>query len=203
MSFFAEDQESSCQASDISQGLVLTTSSLPSSYTCFNLTDIFSQSNDTGFQNGSQPIYDYNGDLLEPNGVSWQLQNQDVFDSKANYSRVWYEQMNQTGDIKAGKDAPWVLYIYAFPDCEQVGGDDFDQDDYPWFETSCQTEPEGECQEVPYPIKSFAILSAAGYNGNHGGCETWAYMGAAATIGHGVWRWVAASASMTALFLLL
>ncbi|KPM45202.1 hypothetical protein AK830_g1309 [Neonectria ditissima] len=180
IAFFANDQQGSCDSNDTSDGLVLTTSSIPTGYTCFNLTDIFSQSNDTGFQNATSTVYDRNGEIIQPNGIDWLLQNRDSFDSKTNYSRVWYEQVNRTGDVEAGEEASWVFYIYAFPDCQQIAdGDNVDQDDYPWFETSCQTDNGGQCQMVPYSIKSFAINSAADYNNRHGQCEEWAYKGAA------------------------
>ncbi|KAH7020479.1 hypothetical protein EDB80DRAFT_634000 [Ilyonectria destructans] len=203
VAFFADDQQASCDSNDTSDALVLTTSSIPTGFTCFNLTDIFSQSNDTGFQNATSPVYDRDGDVIQPNGIDWLLQNRDSFDSKVNYSRVWYEQVNRTGDFEAGEDAPWVFYIYAFPDCQQiVDGDNVDQDDYPWFETSCQTDEGGECQTIPYSIKSFAINSAADYNDQHGQCEAWAYKGAAARFGTFPIT-VPALASVAALFLTL
>ncbi|KAL6410866.1 hypothetical protein AUP68_07298 [Ilyonectria robusta] len=83
--------------------------------------------------------------------------------------------------MEAGEDAPWVFHIYAFLDCQQiVDGDNVGQDDSPWFETSCQTNEGGQCQTVPYSIKSFAINSAVDYNDQHGQCEAWAYKGGAA-----------------------
>ncbi|KAM5350094.1 hypothetical protein ACJ41O_006599 [Fusarium nematophilum] len=204
VAFFADDQQDSCDSNDTSDALILTTSSIPTEYTCFNLTDIFSQSDDTGFQNATSPVYDQDGDLIPPNGIDWLLQNRDSFDSKTNYSRVWYEQVNRTGDIEAGEEAPWVFYVYAFPDCQQiVDGDNVDEDQYPWFETSCQTDDGGQCQTLPYSIKSFAINSASDYNDKHGQCEAWAYKGTASRFGHHLSIIVSVSASITALFLAL
>ncbi|KAM0428875.1 hypothetical protein ACHAPT_006675 [Fusarium lateritium] len=204
VAFFADDEEDSCQADNAnktSKGLVLTTSDLPSAYTCFNLSDIFSQSNDTGFKNATSRVYDLDFNLIEPNGVNWLLRNRDNFDSKTNYSRVWYEQVNVTGEIEAGKDAPWVFYVYAFDDCIQTGGDDYPYEEWPWFENSCQTEIGGQCRTVPYSIKSFAIHHSSGYNKVHGGCEEWAFLGAATRFGDRISTLVAVSASLTALFL--
>ncbi|RSL65937.1 hypothetical protein CEP54_004011 [Fusarium duplospermum] len=205
VAFFADEEEDACQANDANKtttGLVLTTSDLPSAYTCFNLSDIFSQSNDTGFMNATWRVYDSDYDLREPNGVHWLLRNRDNFDSKANYSRVWYEQVNQTGEIKAGEDSPWVFYIYAFEDCEQMmAGTDDPYEKWPWFENSCQTEIGGECRTVPYSIKSFAIHQSLAYNIGHGGCEEWAFLGAAPRVGESVLALVALSASFTVLFL--
>ncbi|EEU42393.1 uncharacterized protein NECHADRAFT_79920 [Fusarium vanettenii 77-13-4] len=205
VAFFADNEEDACQADNANKtttGLVLTTSDLPSAYTCFNLSDIFSQSNNTGFMNATWKVYDSDYDLREPNGVHWLLRNQDNFDSKANYSRVWYEQVNQTGEIKAGEDAPWVFYIYAFEDCEQMlAGSDDPYEKWPWFENSCQTEIGGECRTVPYSIKSFAIHQSLAYNIGHGGCEEWAFLGAAPRFGERVSALVVLSASLTAFFL--
>lgn len=203
MAFFADDREASCQANDTSQGLVLTTSTLPNSYTCFNLTDIFSQNNDTGFQDSQSQISHPPDERIHPNGIHWLLRNRDSFDRQANYSRVWYEQVNQTGEAKAGEDAPWVFYIYAFPDCEQTAGDDVEYDQNPWFETSCQTEAGGQCRTVPNPIRSFAIHSAREYNIGHGGCETWAFLGGATNLGDKALQLAVVSASAAALFLAL
>jgi hypothetical protein len=201
---FHSDGQDSCE-SDPSSGLVLTTSTLPNAYTCFNVSDIFSQKNSTGFQNATQHIYTFapNGTqvTLEPNGVDWWLGNQGSFDSKANYSRIWYNQVNQT-DAEAGEAAGWVLYIYAFDDCEQLGDDNSNPDDFPWFESSCQTEEAGQCQTVPYSIKSFAIHSATDYNKARDGCNTWAYMGAAGTFRARTWQVVAASAGLAGVLLL-
>ncbi|KAJ4328365.1 hypothetical protein N0V84_001236 [Fusarium piperis] len=204
VAFFADNEEDSCQANDANKttkGLVLTTSDLPSAYTCFNLSDIFSQSNDTGFMNATSRVYDLDYELLDPNGVHWLLRNRDNFDSNANYSRVWYEQVNQTGEIKAGEDSPWVFYVYAFEDCQQTGGNDDPYEAWPWFENSCQTEIGGECRTVPYSIKSFAIHQSLAYNIRHGGCEEWAFLGAAPRFRGRVSALVTLSASLTALFL--
>ncbi|KAJ3546616.1 hypothetical protein NM208_g1921 [Fusarium decemcellulare] len=202
VAFFANEEESSCQANDTSKGLVLTTSSIPTGFTCFNVKDIFSQSNDTGFQNATQRIYDSNWNLLEPNGIHWLLRNRDDFDSKANYSRTLYEQVNETGEIAAGEAATWVFYIYAFEDCAQVGGEEYEYEDYPWVETSCQTKEGGQCQTLPYSIKSFGINSATEYNHAHGQCEIWALMGASTRLNRPLFASLASVGAAT-FFLLL
>ncbi|KAJ3538277.1 hypothetical protein NM208_g5976 [Fusarium decemcellulare] len=179
IAFFSDSQEDSCQSNDTSKGLVLTTDSIPTSYTCFNVSDIFSQSEKVGFQNGTMPVRGGDGQFVEPNGVHWLLEKADNFSSKTNYSRVWYEQTSPDG---VGEDGSWVFYVYAFEDCEQiVDGDYVDSDRFPWYETSCLTERGGQCRTLPYSIKSFAINKAASYNKNHGGCEEWAYKGSKAS----------------------
>lgn len=153
--------------------------------------------------NATSRVYDKEYKLVEPNGVHWLLRNRDNFDSKANYSQVWYEQVNQTGEIKAGEDSPWVFYVYAFEDCQQNRGKGEPHEAWPWFENSCQTEIGGECRTVPYSIKSFAIHPSVEYNVRHDGCLEWAFLGAAPRFGERVLASVALSASLTAMFLVL
>jgi hypothetical protein len=178
VAFFSDNDSSSCESADTSKALVLTTSTVPASFTCFNTSDLFSQSNTTGSHNGSTP-FSYPDQLELPNRIDWLISNLDNWDSNANYSRVWFEQYGPGGKIEEGAEGRWVFYIYPFEDCEQVGGDAFDEDKNPWFENSCQTKEGGQCKTVPNTIKSFALNKADDYNKGHGGCETWAYMGAA------------------------
>ncbi|KAF4460545.1 hypothetical protein FALBO_12669 [Fusarium albosuccineum] len=131
IAFFGDSLEDSCQSNDTSKGLVLTTDSIPTSYTCFNVSDIFSQSDEVGFQNGTMPVREGDDQLVEPNGVHWLLEKADNYSSKTNYSRVWYEQTSPEG---AREDGSWVFYVYAFKDCEQiVDGDNIDSNQFPWF----------------------------------------------------------------------
>jgi len=71
--------------------------------------------------------------------------------------------------------------MYAFGDCVQSSGFEDAYDDWPWFETSCQTKYEGECQQVPKPIRSFAIGPGDDYSTIHGRCEVWARLGEGAS----------------------
>lgn len=178
VAFFSDKDSTSCDSADTSKAILLTTSTIPASFTCFNISDVFSQSNTTGSQNGTTPFS--NPDQLDqPNRIDWLIHNLDNYDSNVNYSRVWYEQNSEIGKVEEGVDARWVLYVYPFEDCKQTGGDSFDKDKYPWFETSCQTKEGGQCRTLPNAIKSFGLNRAEEYNEGHGGCEAWAYMGAA------------------------
>ncbi|CAG9948333.1 unnamed protein product [Clonostachys rosea f. rosea IK726] len=174
VAFFSNELGGSCDINATTNRLALTTQTIPNSYTCFNVSDIFSQSNTTGFTNATQHVYNTD----EPNGIFWRLESEGSYDSQTNYSRVWYEQY-APGNIQVGENASWVVYFYAFPDCKQLDPEkeDADPDLNPWFEDSCQTEPGGQCRTTPYSIRSFAINSAEDYNKGHGGCETWAYQG--------------------------
>jgi hypothetical protein len=73
------------------------------------------------------------------------------------------------------KKAQWVIWTYPYLNCEtEVRG--VDPVEFPWYEVDCQTEEDGEGQQVDHPIKSFAIL-----NGDRkgDGCKTWAQLGSA------------------------
>lgn len=179
MSFFTESRHNECSSGETAEGLVLTTSTIPNAFTCFNLAELFASNNtDIGFQNATIKVTDPTGDST--NGVHWLLQNHYDFESDGNYSSVWFQQFNMTAG-QAGEEATWVLHLYAFDDCEQLGsGYEQEPEDFPWFETSCQTEKGGQCQTVPNSIRSFGINSAAKYNDGHRQCEEWAFLGDAA-----------------------
>ncbi|KAI9172759.1 hypothetical protein HJFPF1_02273 [Paramyrothecium foliicola] len=185
IAFLPDGQASTCDQNPLS-GLVLTTSTIPVGYTCFNITDIFGGNNNTGFQEADGELFYLNGTKMEPNGINWHIQNQDDFSPETNYSRVWYEQFSYA-QAEPGENGTWVFYIYAFDDCRQRGPDrNVEPEDNPWFENSCQTEEGGQCQTVPYSIRSFAINRADAYISRRGQCIPWAYMGskeAAASLG--------------------
>lgn len=175
VAFFSNEDSTSCDSADTSKGIVLTTRTVPASFTCFNVSDVFSQSNITGFANSSTPIYPEDRD--HPNGVDWFISNLDNYDSNANYTNMWYEQNGANGKIEEGVNGRWVLWTYQFEDCQQLGEEPFDYSKNPWFETSCQTKDGGQCRTVPDSIKSFALNLPGGYNKGHESCETWGYMG--------------------------
>jgi hypothetical protein len=177
VSFFPTPEEAICKQGNIANAISLTTSTIPTGYVCFNLTDLFTQPSD----NGSQDVSKIPDDA-PTQGADYLLSNRASYNANTNYTNVWYQQVNQTGDIKPDADGTWVLYIYAFENCIQNRDDAFAPKDFPWFETSCQTKDGGECQQVPQPVKSFAIGPAAKYNVGHGQCEVWAKIGGAGTL---------------------
>ncbi|OAR03625.1 hypothetical protein LLEC1_04779 [Akanthomyces lecanii] len=201
VALFADSQGDACGANDISSAISLTTSSVPVSFTCFNVTDIFSHSNNstTGFQSGRANYHDVGE---QRNGVAWLLQNQHLYDNQANYSRVWYSQSNASR-VEPGKAGKWVFYTYALSNCAQLAeGRPSRPNDHPWYETSCQTAVDGQCRLTPGPIVSFAISTAVQYNPSHGGCATWAKLGAASTLRQGAGTTVLIVASVVAVWFL-
>ncbi|KAF4998955.1 hypothetical protein FGRMN_2754 [Fusarium graminum] len=173
VAFFTDEQEGYCNSKDTSKGLILTSSDTPTEYTCFNITDIFSRSNNTGFQHSWQQW------ISKDSGMNWTIYNRDELDanSNASYSHIRVELLDLTTEDQTGEDSPWVLYTYAFPDCQLLIGNHVQQD-YPWYEASCQTEEGGECQHALKPIKSFAIRT----RNPKEGCKTWAELGSASRI---------------------
>ncbi|KAH7002984.1 hypothetical protein EDB82DRAFT_482326 [Fusarium venenatum] len=184
--FFRDDQD--CESSD-TKAPVLTTRDTPSELICFNLTDTFSLGNKTisGYQKALAPWED------PTSNISFHLQQND-FDSSSNYTQIRYELPG--GDV--GKMSSWVLWAYPHLNCEtEVKG--VDNHEYPWYEVDCQTDEDGECQGVNYPIKSFAVLSGD----RDGECKTWAQLGAAAKISRQITKLFYTTVAMTAMIAIL
>ncbi|KAI8665541.1 hypothetical protein NCS56_00990200 [Fusarium sp. Ph1] len=160
---------------------------------------LFASAKDVGGA-GNLTVAFFTNDQEELSGVNWLLQNRDGFDSKANYSQIRSELLNKTTEDESGEVSAWSLYVYAFSNCQQItDGDNVDADDFPWFESTCQTEKGGECQGVLYPIKSFAIVST----NKEEGCEAWAKQGSAARVGGRVLPLVSTLVTVAALVLVL
>jgi hypothetical protein len=161
--FFTTDQD--CDKD--TKAPILTTRDTPTDLVCFNLTDIFSPGNKTisGIQKAYRPWENRNSN------ISYYLEQND-FDTSANYTQIRYALPGmEPGEEKS----QWVLWTYPHLNCEPEVKD-VDPVEFPWYEVDCQTEEDGECQQVDHPIKSFAIL-----NGDRkgDGCKTWAQLGSA------------------------
>ncbi|KAI9150771.1 hypothetical protein HJFPF1_10548 [Paramyrothecium foliicola] len=130
----------------------------------------------------------------------------DDFNSQTNYSRIWYNQLNEAIP-EPGQGGSWVLYVYAFNDCMQKKpGRDIDADESPWFETSCQTGSSGQCQSVPNTIRSFGIGPGEEYNEAKEECNPWAYQGysgAQAVFGNQIKGLFAGVAGLTIILLII
>lgn len=114
--------------------VTFSTFALPPNQTCFNL-------NDTFVPNTSTPY--------------WSISNAGGFDQTANYSRIWYQQVNLTGRLDAGSVAPLFLQLWPDRDC----GEASDYISRPTIGTSCQSGESGECRTIPYSVASFNILN--------------------------------------------
>jgi hypothetical protein len=169
VAFLPTSEEAICKQNDIAKAVAITTKTIPTNVVCFNLTDLFSLPSDTGFKNGSQygqhqPYY----------GIHYLLKNRDSYRADVNYTNVWHQQVNVSGNTKPGTDAAFVLHTYVFEDCNTDSiSDNMMWPDWPYFDTSCQTKSEGECGQTTQPIRSFEIGPAAYYNAVRGHCAVW------------------------------
>ncbi|PTD02777.1 hypothetical protein FCULG_00009124 [Fusarium culmorum] len=152
VSFFTSDQD--CESSD-TKAPILTTRDIPTEFICFNLTDTFSPATKPSRATKTPSSH---GSIPTPT-------------SAFTCSKM---TLTPLPGAEVGEKSSWILWVYPHLNCEtEVKG--VDNNEYPWYEVDCQTEKDGECQEVNYPIKSFAIL-----NGDRDGeCKTWAQLGAA------------------------
>ena len=177
---------------------------------CFNVTDIFSQSNDTGYAKPRPPMTDKGSDgKSQHNGIDWTLEHRKLHDPKANYSRVWHEQVNAGEEPGGDRLAPWSLTTFPYPDCEptaewveEMGPDAEGQLKH---RTNCPTEAGGECERVPYSVKSFWIVSNGVLDtGGDEECSPWgSAAGAASSAGGPASMFAVASVSVVVLFLFM
>ncbi|KAL7942575.1 hypothetical protein V8C42DRAFT_331384 [Trichoderma barbatum] len=188
--FFPDSQGDSCKANDISKAITLTTNTRPEAYTCFNMSDIFSQKSSTGFQMTTDQRYINQTNGL--NGVAWSLHNQNLYDANATYSHTWLRMANISGG-QEGKESEWNFYQYTLPDCQDVRIGVEESDDVPFSWTNCQTSEDGLCRATGgYPIGSFAIFCPRRQSGDKVACDKWVQYGVAATAKTDVGRLVMA-----------
>lgn len=197
---YPSDAEDKCKGGD-DGGLILTTDTIPRALTCIALENMWVGDNDSGFlpDNSSHTVI-YNPRVdqskLPPPGIHWTIPSSSAeYDASQNYSSIWFEQRNATdqGESEEGEDGRWVVTTYANPSCDRIK-----VEETPWYETSCQTSEDGQCESVPYNIKSIGIRPYFPYEFND--CQTWAKVGAASGL---VPRVSVALAVTTVAFLLL
>lgn len=112
----------------------------------------------------------------DPNRLNVTALNRATFDVNANYSRIWYQQTNESmyGTTAPGEIAARQLYVYSERSCEQGKGNPLvDIGVVPYYGWNCQSEADGECYSTPQEIQSFSISSAALFEETHGG-DCWA-----------------------------
>ena len=182
---------------------MFTTSTLPASQVCVNVADVFSQDNSTGFVKSTDTKLNRRGKDDDdtagpPSGIHYLLGNQDAFDPRANYSRVWHKQVNQTAE--PGEWAPWYLEVFASRGC--APGDAPDQRQAsPLFSANCQTDMAGQCETVPYSVQSFLLRTNAGEDQQEDRCVDWRPVGDSARARGRVSAYVVAVAVLAALLL--
>lgn len=131
---FAPGSLGTCATNGNSTGSAVTfsTSGAAANQTCFNLNETFDTSASTPY---------------------WSIANAAGFDPSANYSRIWYQQVNITGKVGSGKVATQFLQLYPEYGCSEAS-------DYvarPTYGMSCQSGVDGECNSAPHSIASFSV----------------------------------------------
>ncbi|KAH0337331.1 hypothetical protein KCU81_g8148, partial [Aureobasidium melanogenum] len=171
-----------CASNGSTEAIIFTTSSIPLSYQCFNIEDLFGSSNASpswGSRTTESASRTYTSEE-----ISRRVFNANSYSAQTNYSRIWYQQQNFTSP-KQGEDAARIFECLA-------------------AETTCQSSGNGECYEAPYNIGSFQIGSAAAVNSGakkcwvastgsaaerFSGSKTAAAVGAAAILAAGMLSW--------------
>lgn len=125
--------------------------------------------------------------------ADWVTENGVGFDAHANYSRIWYQQVNATGDISDGKLGSRYVMIYPNYDCREAS-DYLARSIYLY---SCQSDAGGQCDTVTYNVASFSIVNInqylrSGY-AHHDKCERFLRETGAAAVASGS-LWAAAVA---------
>ncbi|CZT24344.1 uncharacterized protein RCC_10067 [Ramularia collo-cygni] len=152
---FSNDNLDDCVNKDSAEGITFTSSSVPRAFVCFNLDELFASN--TSLTNGS---VSQGSNIYSGTDLDWVLLNLDSYNIQNNYSRVWYQQINGTGDVDEGLNAPVQFNIYNGRNCLQQNRDGIPLSMQPWFAWNCQSAEGGECFRAPYSIRSFAILAA-------------------------------------------
>lgn len=145
---FSEESASECPAKDSTTGISFSTYNIPPQTTCYNLATLFSSNSTSGHTVGNE-TYSVN--------QTYTLYNQDLYSSSTNYSRIRYQQVNETGDIGSGEDAAIFFTVWSGLDCEQAANGPDQLGGQPYYVWTCQSEEAGDCYTVPISIQSFSI----------------------------------------------
>jgi len=181
MRFFPDSSEETCGYENSTEALTFTTFSVPILSHCINFADLFAGNSTRGFVNQT--------DNLAPNfrtrqeGIAWQLENMNIFDPRANYSRILYRQIVHNPQDKRYEPGSYAwrrINIYGGPNCTESNPESDNLLD--WYGFNCFSEGGGSCGTLPYSIASFTVMpgSFEKEDEQHGKCMVFAEMGAAA-----------------------
>jgi hypothetical protein len=171
--YFSSEDDASCEPSENHPGFTVKHIPLPRGVYeggCYNLADLFASNYSNvsipGLSNATSSI------TRDSNRLNVTALNRAAFNVNANYSRIWYQQTNETmyGTTAPGEIAARLLNVYPDRDCKQGKG--YPPEDIglaPYYSWNCQSEAEGECYSTPEEIQSFGISSAALYGETYGG----------------------------------
>lgn len=155
LGFLSGDQQD-CSDVFISGSLVFTTAILPLSRACLNIDDLFGGDPDPGFTHGStSPDID-----IANEGAycfRWGLQNTELYESSAIYSRILIQSINTTAEledhntnIEAGEDAQWDVFFASDGCAEETPLDVVESGRGAWCLYNCQADISGLCESASY-----------------------------------------------------
>jgi hypothetical protein len=191
--YFSREDDASCEPSTDNPGFTMKYVPTPEGIYqrgCYDLAELFA-SNFSNISTPGQPYRD--GDSVPTrissitrasNKLNLTALNSAAWDVRANYSRIWYQQTNETmyGTTAPGEIGARLLTVYPERGCKQGKG-------YPppdigmasFYSWTCQSEASGECYSTPEEIQSFLISSAFG-NEDGGDCFAMEARGSAAEL---------------------
>lgn len=200
--YFSSENDASCEPSTNHPGFTMNHVPMPrilSERACYNLADLFAPNFTRGqrlprrlnttnatnatISNANAPNTT-NGTISTAKGsnrLNISVLNSAAFTFPTNYSRIWYQQTNESmdGATAPGEMAARLLTVYSDRDCRQSRWyPPKELELAPVYSWTCQSEAAGECYSTPEEIQSFHISSAAVY-GNGKKCVTMEARGSA------------------------
>jgi hypothetical protein len=189
--YFSSDDDNGCEPATNHPGFTVEHIPIPRGGVeqrgCYNLADLFAHNfsnvsthgpflpgrlNGTNATNVTSTINGTISTANAPNRLNVSIINTAAWTIRANYSRIWYQQTNESmyDTTEPGEVAARLLTVYPERNCRQSRG-------YPPWEFklapvyvwTCQSEASGECYSTSIEIQSFQISSAATY-GNGRDC---------------------------------
>jgi hypothetical protein len=185
--YFSSEDDASCEPSTNHPGFTMQHIPKPrflSGRACYNLADLFVPNFSRGQRLPERPntINALNATISNANApnttngtistatgfnrLHLSVLNAASFTFPTNYSRIWYQQTNESmdGTTAPGEMAARLLTVYTVRDCRQSRGyPPKELELAPVYSWTCQSEASGECFSTPEEIQSFHISSAAVY----------------------------------------
>jgi hypothetical protein len=140
----------------------LTTPSYNIDKTCFNIDELFSQGNDSGWK------HVYQGVDIPPQywGVNYTLANRELYQPGFNYTGVWIRSTNITDKGPgAGQNSGRMVRVYEGRDCVDTST---------YYRLTCQTQDGGQCRSTQGSFKSFSLDDAYPFIQAQGKCDSFA-----------------------------
>jgi hypothetical protein len=170
----------------------LTTPSYNVDKVCFNIDDLFSQGNNSGWK------HEPNNINIPPQywGVNYTLTNRELYQRGFNYTGVWIKSTNITDKgAGAGQNSGRAVRVYEGRDCD---------DTKLYYQLTCQTQVGGQCRSAQKSFQSFSLDDAYPFIQATGKCESFAaFNNAASSLYGGASLAVAGMTVLAALWMFL